>query len=246
MTLGLRDSRTRRRRRFWAGVVKILLVLIGIGALGFYAYHTGSRLAEHDVTVLREEIAQLTATNEALVRENEALKADLVRVNRQATEWQGRYQREVPTGEIKELADLVAEKVRAGVAVDRLTFLIESAGSIGACDNRPETKRFIMPTPLYEGANSFIGFADSTITVTGMGESARNESGEVEGWFDPAAPVTLRFTKLGGEQSEVAGKLPLHHSVLVGDAEYRFTAMAGARGFIEVTGDRCKLTAAVR
>ena len=240
MTLGLRDSRTRRRRRFWAGVVKILLVLIGIGALGFYAYHIGSKLAERDVTVLRDEVAQLTATNEALVGENDSLKAELARANRQAAEWQGRYQREVPTGEIKQLADMVAEKVRAGVAVDRLTFLIGAAGTIGSCDNRPETKRFIVPTPLYQGANSSIGFADSTITVTAMGESAKNASGEVEAWYDPAAPVTLRFTRLGGEVSEVAGKLPLHHSVPAGDAEYRFTAVAGEQGFLTVTGDRCK------
>lgn len=240
MTLGLRDSRNRRRRRFWAGVAKVLLVLIGIGALGFYAYHTGSRLAEHDVTVLREEIAQLTATNEALVSENDVLEADLARAKRQAAEWEGRYQREVPSGEIKQLADLVAEKVRAGVAVDRLAFLINAAGDLGACDNQPETKRFIVPTPLYDGGNSSVGFANGTVTITALGESARNESGQVEAWFDPAAPVTLRFTKLGGEVSEVAGKLPLHHSVLVGDAEYRFTAVAGDRGFITVTGDRCK------
>jgi hypothetical protein len=38
---------------------------------------------------------------------------------------------------------------------------------------------------------------------------------------------------------EIEGKLPLHHSLQVGDSEYRFTATAGDRGFMNVTADRC-------
>lgn len=240
MTLGLRDSRNRRRRRRIWTAVKILLVLAVIGALGFYAYQTGSSLAARDVTVLREEVAQLTATNESLVAENSQLKRELSTAKRQAADWQGRYEREVPTGEIKTLTDLVAEKARSGVPIERLEFLINASSDIGACDNNPETKRFIVPTPLYRGANSWVGFADSTITVTAEGVSAKNAQGQVEAWYDPAEPVTLRFTRLGGETTEISGKLPLHHSVLVGDSEYRFTIAAGDRGFITVTGDRCK------
>lgn len=239
MTLGLRDSRNRRRRRFWIGMGKFLLVLGGIGALGFYAYNTGSTLAEHDVTVLREEITQLTATNDSLIGENDDLKADLAAAKREAGEWQGRYQREVPTGEIKRLTDLVVEKAQGGVPLDRLAFLIGAAGNAEACDNQPVTKRFIVPTPLYSGANSWVGFADSTITVTALGESAVNANGQTEGWFDPAAPVTVKFTQIGGEAAEIEGKLPLHHSLQAGDSEYRFSITEGDRGFMNVTADRC-------
>ncbi len=239
MSLGLRESRNRRRRRFWVGMVKFLLVLGGIGALGFYAYSTGSTLAEHDVTVLREEIGQLSTTNETLVAENDSLKAELAAAEREASSWQGRYQREVPTGEIKTLTDLVVEKAQGGVALDRLAFLIGAAGNAMACDNEPVTKRFIVPTPLYNGANSWVGFADSTVTVTAMGASAVNESGQVEAWFDPAAPIKITFTQLGGENSEIEGVLPLHHSLLVGGSEYRFAIVAGDRGFLNVTADRC-------
>ena len=73
-----------------------------------------------------------------------------------------------------------------------------------------------------------------------MGQSATSASGQPEGWYDPAKPVVLKFSHLGGESSEVTGMLPLHHSMLVGDSEYRFTATAGDRGFINVTADRCK------
>lgn len=240
MTLGLRDSRNRRRRRFWLGVVKWSIVLIAILAAGVYAYRTGSKLAELDVTQLREEVDQLTVTVDSLTSENEALEHELAAAKQNAQEWQTRYEREVPTGEIKRLTDMVGQKVRDGVALDRLAFLIEASDDIGACDNQPVTKRFIVPTPLYDGPNSWVGFADSSITVTARGESAVNDDGQPEGWYDPAKPVTLVFAQLGGETSEVSGELPLHHSMLVGDSEYRFTAVAGDRGFLNVTADRCK------
>lgn len=240
MTLGLRDSRNRRRRRFWLGVIKWLVVLAAILAAGIYAYRTGSKLAELDVTELRQEVDQLTVTVNTLTSENDSLERELAAAKRQSADWQSRYEREVPTGEIKQLTDMVGEKVRDGVAIDRLAFLIDAADAIGACDNQPVTKRFIVPTPLYDGANSWIGFAESTVTVTALGQSAVNENGQPEGWFDPGQPVTLKFSQLGGEASEITGKLPLHHSVLVGDSEYRFTAVEGDRGFINVTADRCK------
>lgn len=240
MSLGLRESRNRRRRRVWVVGGKWLFALAVIAAAAAYSYYAASRLAAHDVETLQQDIEQLSGTNETLVAENDSLKAELAAANRRANEWQGRYEREVPKGEVKQLTDLVVEKVGAGVAIDRLAFLIDAAGSAGACDNQPTTKRFIVPTPLYKGANSSVGFADGAVTVTALGASAVNESGQTEAWFDPAQPVTLVFTLLGGKTSEVTGKLPLHSSVLVGESEYRFTAVAGDRGFINVTADRCK------
>jgi len=239
MTLGLRDSRNRRRRRFWMGVAKWMVVLIALFAAGFYAYRTGSKLAEHDVTKLRENVAELSATVETLAAENASLKQELAAANARAAEWQSRYEREVPTGAIKQLTDLVGQKVRDGVAMERLSFLINAAGATPDCDNRPVTKRFIVPTPLYRGENSWIGFAEGSVTITAAGESAVNANGQPEGWYDPAKPVTIRFTRLGGETEEVSGLLPLHHSVRVGDSEFRFTAVAGDRGFMNVTADRC-------
>ena len=52
--------------------------------------------------------------------------------------------------------------------------------------------------------------------------------------------MTLRFTVLGGASSQAAGALPLHHSVVVGDTEYRFSAAAGDGGFVNVTGQGCR------
>jgi len=50
----------------------------------------------------------------------------------------------------------------------------------------------------------------------------------------------VHFSRLGGETSKATAKLPLHHSVVLGDHEYRFTVTAGnSRGFVNVTADRC-------
>ena len=56
---------------------------------------------------------------------------------------------------------------------------------------------------------------------------------------DPEKPINVTFTQLGGETVTAEGALPLHHSVVAGDDEFRFTALPGARGFLTVTADRC-------
>ena len=102
------------------------------------------------------------------------------------------------------------------------------------------TRRFLLQTPLYNGANRSVSFANNTVTVEGEGESARDSDGKPEAWYDPAKPVRIRFTMIGGETSEVSGKLPLHHSVVADGAEQRFSVVAGERGFVEIVGDRCR------
>ncbi|MBO6785043.1 MAG: hypothetical protein JJ899_17480, partial [Alphaproteobacteria bacterium] len=63
-----------------------------------------------------------------------------------------------------------------------------------------------------------------------------------EAWFDPAAPLRLDFAHPGGETSRAEGVLPVHHSVAVGNEEYRFSVVAGPRAFVLVSGERCPLS----
>ena len=97
-----------------------------------------------------------------------------------------------------------------------------------------------MQTPLSQGPASSVSFANGLIYVSGDGTSAKDEGGNAEAWYDPAQPVTLRFTAVGGEAQKIAGLLPLHHSVVVGSAELRFSVVAGARGFAQVAADSCR------
>jgi hypothetical protein len=102
------------------------------------------------------------------------------------------------------------------------------------------TKRFVVRTPISRGANDSVSFAKNAITITALGDSARNQEGKVEAWFDPARAVTLRLVQLGGKTTVRKGKLPIHTSVVVKDREYLYSVVEGTqRGFVEITGDRC-------
>lgn len=239
MAFGLRESRTlqrraRRRRMLWW-----LAVLAGLIAAGYYAYETGAMLARQDVTTLKGEVDKLESSVEALTQTNAELQSAVQAERQRNQAWQQRYEADVPTGQRAALLDLVQARLAAGLTVQRLTSLIQSARAERRCDQNPVTKRFVVQNPLHTGANSAVSFADNRVTVTANGASAVNASGSPEGWYDPGKPVTARFTLVGGETFMAEGLLPLHQSVVAGGNEYLFTLVAGDRGFVTVTADRC-------
>ena len=239
MSLGLRERRnSRRRERRWR-LFRWTVGLAAIIAAGLYAYETGSRLAERETSRLHEEIAVLNQRIAALEAEKTKLADVAAAAEKKARGWQERIRREVPTGAAKEIYDLAQRKLAEGLGPERLTFVLSQARSLENCDEEIETKRFFVKTPLYRGANDSVGFGRNRITVTAQGSAAVDESGSILARFDPAQPVVVRFTKLGGETSETSGVLPIYQGVVLDDSEYRFTLTAGAPGMVMVTGGRC-------
>lgn len=239
MSLGLHENRVRRRRRFWWAVTKWSLALAVILAAGAYSYRIGSQLAARDVTKAEQRIAELTEEVAGLERQSSALARELSKSKESITAWRERYEREVPTGFVKQLMVLVQQKLEAGADEERLAFLVSAAEKPRRCDEKPETKRFIVTTSLQKGANDAVSFAERSITVTAQGTAARDAKGNIEAWFDPNQPVTVAFTQLGGKTVTAEGPLPLHRSIVLGSNEYRFSFLPGARGFLSVTADRC-------
>ena len=239
MSLGLRDSRNRRKRKFRLTVFKWVFALALIGLAGVFAYETGSRLAERETIRLKEQIAELSQTIEESRRDDSALKAAAEAAEQGQRDWQQRYEKDVPSGVDKQIYELARRKLAEGVDIERLKFVIQATENQRLCAEGLATRRFIVPTPLYKGANDSVGFAKGTITVTAKGQSSRDSAGNPLARFDPAKEVTLFFAQLGGQVTEARGVLPLHHSVIVGDSEYRFSVVAGTPGFVLVTGDRC-------
>ena len=239
MTLDLRESRLRQRRRRRLAAIKWIFLLLLFVALGFWAYDSGSALAEQEVGMLRDEIGRLTRSVAELKQERDGLLVQMQAARNREKEWEQRYAQDVPTGEAKRIFALIQDRLRAGVAPERVAFVLRMVENKDRCDGKPSTKRFILPTPTSEGGNDSVAFADGAIRVTGQGEPASDGRGGLQAWFDPAKPVSIRFTSLGGKNSEVSGKLPLYHSIVRGDSEYRFTIAAGDRSFVTVTGDRC-------
>ena len=240
MTLGLHDPHDRRRRQFRRTVVRWLFGIGAIIAAGVATYQTGASLAEREIAELTLTLAKMDQRVQELERENTELQAGLILSARRLKDAELAYRRDVPGGEVAAIMGRVREKLAAGVDRERLAFLIDSAGKARKCDNKPVTKRFVVRTPISRSANDSVSFAKNSITVTALGESARNPEGKVEAWFDPAQAVTLRLVQLGGKTTIRKGKLPLHTSVVVKNKEYFYSVVEGAqRGFVEITGDRC-------
>ncbi len=240
MSLGLHETRVRRQRRVRWTIAKWTITLGAILAAGVFAYRTGTGLAEREVVVLNRELTSLSDKVAALQKQNTELRATEILLNQRRGEADARYKRDVPAGRMAAILGQLQAKLDKGVKLARLEFLVASADNPRECDVEPATKRFLVQTPLYSGANDAVSFAGGTITVTAQGESAVSGDGQVEAWYDPAKPVTAYFTAVGGKVSDKTGLLPLHTSVVHEGHEYRFSVLAaGTRGFAQVTGDRC-------
>ncbi len=240
MTLGLHDPHDRRRRQARRTVIRWLLGIGIIVAAGVATYQTGASLAEREIAELTLTLAKLDERVQALERENTELQAGLILSARRLKDADLAYRRDVPEGEVAVLMGRVQEKLASGIDRKRLAFLIDSADKERKCDNKPVTKRFVVRTPISRGANDSVSFAKNAITVTALGESARNEAGQVEAWFDPGQAVALRLVQLDGKTTVRKGKLPIHTSIVIKDKEYIYSVVEGARrGFVEITGDRC-------
>ncbi len=239
MSLGLREGRSRRRRQIRLRALKWAAALAAIVIAGVYAYETGSRLAEREVTRLEERIAELSERIQTLEQDNLQL-AEAARTARGKVEdWQQRYRQDIPTGELKALYEQIRAKLADGVDGTRLGFILQQASQAKDCAEALETKRFYVKTPLYAGGNDTVGFADSAIVVTAQGSASTDGSGNQLSRYDPAQPVVVRFARLGGEASEASGMLPLYHAMVVGDNEYRFSVVPGEPGMVKVTAGSC-------
>jgi len=237
--MGLGYGRDRRRLHFWGALFRWLVVLAFGFAAGLLAERYGSISAGESVAELEAKVAQLVETVTGLEGENAQLRvaaeADAGRVR----ESESRYERDVAPIEARALLDAVRGRLAAGVEESRLAFVIGAAKNQRECTEAPVTRRFIVQTPIYDGPNDSVSFADNTITITAVGRSATDEAGSPEAWFDPAHSITVSFTKIGGERADVSGIIPLHHSLVEGGTEYRFTVVQGDRAFVDVTAEGC-------
>ncbi len=238
MTLGLYDSERRYRRRVWTGFIKFILFILFVLGIGLFAYQMGIEQLKGRDAGLRDEVTQLARQKGELDLFVSQLREAARTAEAHANDLEQQLQREVPRGDLAQLMQTLKERLDAGVTPERLAFVISSAQNKRNCQ-QPETKRLQPSTQIYKSPNRSASFAGGTITVIGEGQSARDGAGDSEGWFDPTAPMTLRLTLQDGKETVITGVLPLHQSVVVDNTEYRFTAAAGARTFIEVTADRC-------
>lgn len=240
MSLGLQDSRRRRRHQRRMALIKWLLVLLFLGGAGAFAYATGSKLARLEVEDLEAQVSELKAARSQLETEKARLKEKLENTREELAAWKDRYEQNVPQGKPAELFSLMKKRLSNGVDAERLTFVIQQAQSEASCNAGPEIRRFLVQTPLSDGAADSVSFANNSITVTAQGAPAKDAQGRPEAWFNPDKPVTVTIRRPGGEARSVEGELPMHPAVVAQGKEHRFSVVPGdRRGFVEVTWQRC-------
>jgi hypothetical protein len=237
-TLG-RRRRAQRRQLFW----NVVRLAAGLALLGFFAisgYEAGRSENAHLLERQAEDLAEAAARELQLIEELARVEDKAARIESQLQSLRLDYAANVPPADFKPLLDLLQARTRAGVTLERLAFVIEQAGRERDCQPAVTTRRLIVRTPVTTVLDNAVAFADQRITVSGDGRPARNEAGEPLDWYDPGAPVTLRFLTITGELSRAAGRLPLVHSVILNDREWLFQATAAAEpGFIDITAQSC-------
>lgn len=238
MSIGFRDQKEARRRK-WR-VIRWLVTLAVFVAIGAYSYRGGVELARLDASRLQSEVERLTGEVAALTETRTSLEQELEATRQSEAEWRKRYETEVPTGKLRELLDLMAAQVAKGAKPARIEQMLQVAAEERNCDPVPVTKRFYVHTPFYAGPIPAAGFADNALTVAVRGTPAISPEGNPEGWFDPGKPVQATIAEVGGRSKELEGPLPLNHTLVRGDREYRIGIVPSERtGFVNIVVEGC-------
>lgn len=205
----------------------------------FYAGHLAGRENSHKVIMsLEMEKDNLFNENQTLTAQNTTLRSEVQTSKIRFEELQASFQEVLPDGPMRDLMVLVRRRLEGGTAPERLAFVINSARPPQNCADA-QTRRFVVSTPDYDGADSFVSLENGLIRIQGQGASALNADGKTEAWFDQGKPVTIEFIVTGQEPTTKKGTLPIRHSLIAEGREYRFTIDTGARSFARVSFDSC-------
>lgn len=235
--LGLSEKKRVRERR--NRFLKTVFYFGLLSAAGAYGYFEGKAEADRQVAIVEDQVKELTRENGRLNDQTRAATDKQSSALAEARSWRNKFENEIPTGATLEILELVKSRVQEGLEPQRLISLIGLAQNNQNCNPTPETKRFIVNTPLFTQIGNSISLAEGSITVTGDGLSTLNAEGKPEAWYDPAKPISITFTQLGGNSEKVEGILPIHKSIVFGSNEYRFSILSGKQSFATISTTRC-------
>ncbi|HCM83124.1 MAG TPA: hypothetical protein PKW15_02380 [Alphaproteobacteria bacterium] len=239
MSLRLHDPFERRRRAgLQRTIQQSMMVIACIGVLAL-TYNFGQNRGDAEFHASRNELAELRKNKTELEKQIVALRAETLTTQTKLKELERQYQADIGDDHLRSFNRLLRERLASGVKPERLQQVIAATSNVRNCSS-PETKRFIVATPLSKKEKSSdVSFGSGLVTITGNGMSATNINGGKEAWFDPAQPVNVSINVRGGQNITKTGPLPIQHSIIQGATEYRFTIAPSARSYAEVTADQC-------
>ena len=237
MSLSFREDRRRRRGR--ARLFGVL-VAVGLSAVALaFAFYIGGEHAAGQITALNNRLVELGDENDRLARGKGEAEAAVSQLRTAYQQLEQRYAREVPKGPAQEIQRQVQIKLEEGVAPQRINAVVAMLEVKRVCE-APESRRFYVKVPLYRGGGTEAGFGGGQLRVSAEGEAMVNARTErPQTFYDPDKPVQLAMAVGDGERV-VQGMLPMDESVVGAGFEWRVRAAKGARGFMNVTVDRCR------
>lgn len=245
MSFVLRSHQDRYRQRSRESLIRTLVTLGLVAIAVACGYLFGQQHASLELTQIKtvlKDAQRRAIQSEATMMQsrsrNETLAIELGQLKNQ-------YRTQMPQGDVLVLMQLLQEQLDKGMSVERLGQIIRVARPPQNCST-PLSKRFILSTPAYEGPESRITFAEGAIAISGQGEASIGNHGSKEAWFDAGKKVKITFTQPGDIQEIKEGILPLHHTIIRNDKEYRFSISEGPRSFVVVTSDNCDYQEAER
>ncbi|NCC22602.1 MAG: hypothetical protein EOM26_09090 [Alphaproteobacteria bacterium] len=226
--------RSRTLHRIGGAFVTIAIIAVSMGV----GYWLGQEKGKYVSAALQEENLYLKDQAAQAMETITQLRAEAHTASLRFERLQEVYTDEMGEGPLPGLVSLLRKQLEDGVRAERLESVIRSSLPPQQC-SEPETAKAIVRTPAYSGADGTISVAEGSLLLSLNGESARNESGAPEAWFDPSLPVAVTLTGPEGATETKEGTLPLRHSVVVGDREFRFTFSEGAVSYVDITYDSC-------
>lgn len=246
MTVHGYNPHTRYRERSAQRIAKLMALMALAAVTCLLGFWLGRQYGAERSISLNDQVEALTQQRNLLQDSVTELRAETQTAEARYNQLREEFNTLIPEGPVQDLIRLVREQIEQGMEPERLAFVIRSARPPTGC-TEPETKRFVVSNPAYQGPDSVVSVAEGAITISASGSSARNDDGQPEAWYDPAQPVNILFEVSapeaegdGGKQQERKnGILPIRHSIVAGDREYRFTVEAGSRSFARVVFDSC-------
>jgi hypothetical protein len=225
--------RDRQRQKMTSAMMTGIVILF-FAAVGFWF---GRQFGAGNVISLEEQVKTLSEQNSLLQDSVTEIRAEAQVANSRYEQIKQEYNAAIPEGPMQDLIKIVREQLDQGMDPQRLSFFIKSARPPTGC-TEPETKRFVVTTPAYTGKDSSVSVADGAVVISATGVSTRNAKGQPEAWFDPAQKVKVQFVHEGKTETKDSN-LPIRHSLIAGNREYRFTIEEGSRSFVKVVFDSC-------
>lgn len=233
------ETRRSRRRQALLGTARLVGVALAIAGGALASYQIGRSQSGIERARFESDLSALQELNRLLSERAASAEQRAEAAITRAARLQRSYDADVPQGQTRELLDLVQQRLKDGVPAARLEFLLREARVERKCDPPSETKRLLVHTSVTPTPAATAGFAKNQITVTVEGAPQRKPDGRTDPIFDPQQPVTLHLLRIGRDVAKAEGRLPLSHSLVLGDREFRFTVKAADKGQAELIAQVC-------